>query len=190
MEAKPVRTFLSARVGVYQGDLTDHGVDALVNAANASLLGGGGVDGAIHRQGGPEILAACKEIRRTQWPGGLPTGEAVITIGGRLPAKRVIHTVGPVYGRHHGLEAELLANCYRNCLSLARSHGLRTVAFPAISTGAYGFPADEAARVVSAALTGILEEEDFFEEIRLVFFDSRQVDTFLAAQGFPHGSEN
>ncbi len=122
------------------GDLTREDVDAIVNAANSSLLGGGGVDGAIHRAGGPAILAECRRIRETTHPRGLPTGEAVITTGGLLPARHVIHTVGPIYGQHHGEEARLLAACYENSIALAAEHGLATIAFPAISTGAYAYP--------------------------------------------------
>ena len=128
-----------------------------MNAANATLLGGGGVDGAIHRAGGPSILAACREIRRTQYPDGLPTGEAVITTAGDLPARQVIHTVGPIYGRHAGREAELLAACYRNSLALASAHSLTSIAFPAISTGAFGYPIFEAAAVSSEAIADFLE---------------------------------
>src|SRR5450432_2981702 len=125
------------RIVVTEGDITREAVDAIVNAANSSLLGGGGVDGAIHRAGGPEILEACRRIRATEYPGGLPTGKAVITTGGRLAARYVIHTVGPIYGQHGGEEARLLAACYENSIALAAQHGLATIAFPAISTGAY-----------------------------------------------------
>src|SRR4051812_44812891 len=121
------------RIVVKVGDITREDVDAIVNAANRSLLGGGGVDGAIHRAGGPEILAACKEIRATHWPHGLPVGKAVITPGGKLPARHVIHTVGPVYGHHDGEEAKLLAACYGSSLAVAAEHALATLAFPAIS---------------------------------------------------------
>lgn len=179
-----VATAAEGRVSVRVGDLTAQAVDAIVNAANASLLGGGGVDGAIHRAGGPAILEACREIRRTRYPQGLPTGEAVITTGGALPARHVIHTVGPVYGQHDGDEPRLLANCYRNALELAREHGLRTVAFPAISTGIFGYPPDEAARVVSRALGDFLAADDVIAEVRLVFFSRRQADAFLAAALF------
>src|SRR6185369_2956818 len=122
--------FCQERVVVKVGDITKEAVDAIVNAANGTLMGGGGVDGAIHRAGGPEILAACKEIRRTQFPDGLPTGQAVITTGGKLSAKHVIHTVGPVYGGGGSNKADLLAACYFNSLSLAASHKLKSVAFP------------------------------------------------------------
>ncbi|NMC72485.1 MAG: O-acetyl-ADP-ribose deacetylase, partial [Myxococcales bacterium] len=119
------------------GDITKLDVDAIVNAANSSLLGGGGVDGAIHRAAGPELLAECREVRRTRYPDGLPTGQAVLTGGHRLKARHVIHTVGPVY-RSVPNPAELLADAYRNSLQLAEEHGLRSIAFPAISTGVYG----------------------------------------------------
>ena len=158
------------RITVKVGDITREAVDAIVNAANSSLLGGGGVDGAIHRAGGPEVLEACKRIRATTHPDGLPTGEAVITTAGRLPAKFVIHTVGPVYGQHRGKEPRLLANCYRNCLALAAAHAVRTIAFPAISTGVYGYPKAEAARVALSAIQAALAQHAGFEEVRLVFF--------------------
>src|SRR5436305_2670561 len=119
-----METFLDGRVRVLTGNITREAVDAIVNAANSTLLGGGGVDGAIHRVGGAQILEECREIRRTQLPDGLPAGEAVITGGGLLPARHVIHTVGPIYGHHGGLEAELLAGCYKNSLALANERGL------------------------------------------------------------------
>ena len=133
------------------GDITKLEVDAIVNAANSTLLGGGGVDGAIHRAAGPELLAECRELRRTRLPDGLPTGRAVLTGGHRLPARHVIHTVGPVY---HAVSnpAELLADAYRSSLALAEEHGLRSIAFPAISTGVYGYPREEAAVVVRQVL--------------------------------------
>ena len=158
-----------------RGDLTREDADAIVNAANASLLGGGGVDGAIHRAGGPEILEACRSIRATRYPEGLPTGEAVITTAGRLPARHVIHTVGPVYGEHGGREAQLLAACYENAIALAAAHALETLAFPAISTGIYGYPKDEATRVALAAVERGLARHATIREIRLVFFDSEGV---------------
>jgi O-acetyl-ADP-ribose deacetylase (regulator of RNase III) len=176
--------FLDGRVTLQVGDLTDQAVDAVVNAANSSLLGGGGVDGAIHRRGGPAILEACREIRRTAWPDGLPTGQAVITTGGRLPARHVIHTVGPIYGRHGGREAELLGACYRNALALAEANGLRSIAFPAISTGIYGYPADLAARTVSLALAASAGELPGVADIRLVFFDPAGLATFVDNQRF------
>jgi O-acetyl-ADP-ribose deacetylase len=165
---EPVR--IRERVWVKVGDLTAEDVDAIVNAANSSLLGGGGVDGAIHRAGGPEILAECRRIREREYPEGLPTGEAVITTGGRLPAKYVIHTVGPIYGHHRGDEARLLASCYSKSIALAAAHRLETIAFPAISTGVYGYPKEEAARVALAAIDLALESHAAIREVRLIFW--------------------
>ena len=161
---------MTDRIVVKVGDITREAVDAIVNAANSSLLGGGGVDGAIHRAGGPEILAECRRIRETRYPGGLPTGEAVITTGGRLPAKHVIHTVGPIYGQHGGDEPRLLASCYENAIALAAKHGLETIAFPAISTGVYGYPREEAKEVALAAVERALKAHPGIREVRLVFF--------------------
>ena len=169
---------LEGRIKIITGDITEQAVDAVVNAANSTLLGGGGVDGAIHRAGGPRILEECREIRRTRYPGGLPAGEAVITTGGRLPARHVIHTVGPVWGQAGGREAELLAACYRNSLALAAAHGLASIAFPAISTGAYGYPAEEAAAVSSAAVAEFLASDETIREVRFVFFDARAAQVF------------
>ncbi|HVF50175.1 MAG TPA: O-acetyl-ADP-ribose deacetylase [Pyrinomonadaceae bacterium] len=176
--------FLDGRVRVVVGDITRESVDALVNAANSSLLGGGGVDGAIHRAGGPAILAECREIRRTLWPDGLPTGEAVITTAGLLAARRVIHTVGPVWGAHDGREAELLARCYSNSLRLAVTHGLASLAFPAISTGVYAYPRAEAAAVASGAIADFLSRADSIREVRLVFFSQADAAVFLSNQDF------
>ena len=133
------------------GDITTLAVDAIVNAANSSLLGGGGVDGAIHSAAGPELLAECREIRRTQYPDGLPVGQAVLTEGYKLPAKFVIHTVGPVYGAEEN-PALLLADAYRNSLNVAEQKGLESIAFPAISTGVFGYPKEEAAHVVKRVM--------------------------------------
>ena len=176
--------YLDGRLAVQVGDLTEQALDAIVNAANASLLGGGGVDGAIHRRGGPAILEACRAIRRTRYPDGLPTGEAVITTGGDLPARYVIHTVGPIYGQHRGEEQELLANCYRRSLDLARENELATIGFPAISTGVYGYPADEAALVVSRTLTEWLAADEALSEVRLVFFRRDQAEVFMRTAKF------
>ncbi|MDX9873120.1 MAG: O-acetyl-ADP-ribose deacetylase, partial [Clostridia bacterium] len=140
-----------------------------VNAANSSLLGGGGVDGAIHRAGGPQILAECKEIVKKI--GRLPTGEAVITGGGKLPAKYVIHTVGPVWQGGGNNEAQLLRNAYTNSLKLAKEHGLKTVAFPSISTGVYAYPLEEAARIALTAVSDFIRQDAYFEEIRFVLFN-------------------
>lgn len=171
---------IGERLTVKVGDITREAVDAIVNAANSGLLGGGGVDGAIHRAGGPEILAACRQIRESRYPGGLPTGAAVITTGGRLAARHVIHTVGPVYGHHGGEEARLLAACYENSIALAVENGLATLAFPAISTGVYGYPKAEAARVARAAIERALATHASIREVRLVFFS--QADAQIATQ--------
>ncbi|HEV2707897.1 MAG TPA: O-acetyl-ADP-ribose deacetylase [Pyrinomonadaceae bacterium] len=171
--------FLGGRVRVVVGDITRQEVDAVVNAANSTLMGGAGVDGAIHRAGGEEILAECREIRRTLYPQGLPTGEAVLTTGGRLPARYVIHTVGPVWGHEGGREAELLAACYRNSLALATGRGLKRLAFPAISTGVYGYPRAEAAAVASEAIADFLAADETLSEVRLVFFSPDDANKFL-----------
>jgi O-acetyl-ADP-ribose deacetylase (regulator of RNase III) len=176
--------FLEGKVVVKVGDITKENVDAVVNAANGTLMGGGGVDGAIHRAGGPEILKECKEIRRVQYPDGLPTGQAVITTAGRMAAKHVIHTVGPVYGRGGKDKAELLAACYRNSLGLAVDNGLKTIAFPAISTGVYGYPLEEAAKVSSAAIKKFLRADQSIEEVRLVFFAAGDAEVFLKHHSF------
>ncbi len=159
-------------------------MDVIVNAANATLLGGGGVDGAIHRKGGPQILIECQQIRATQYPKGLPTGEAVLTSAGDLPAAKVIHTVGPIYGRHDGREAELLAACYRNSVALACAHGLTTIAFPAISTGVYGYPRSEAAAVASRSIEKSFAVECILREVRLVFFQPSDLRVFLNSHSF------
>ena len=142
------------------------------------------VDGAIHDAGGATILDACREIRRTQYPQGLPTGEAVITTAGDLPAKHVIHTVGPVYGRHDGQEAQLLRACYQNSLSLASRHGLTSIAFPAISTGVFGYPQPEAAQTASEIVKSYVLTDDQIREVRLVFFQLRSAEIFLEYQKF------
>jgi O-acetyl-ADP-ribose deacetylase (regulator of RNase III) len=177
-------SFLDGRVLVVIGDITDQDVDAIVNAANSTLLGGGGVDGAIHDAGGPEILEECQKIRETDYPKGLPTGEAVITTGGNLPARYVIHTVGPIYGREPERQAELLAACYQNSLLLARQHHLSSIAFPSISTGAFGYPKIEAAKVASTAIRHFLAADDQIREVRLVFFLQRDARVFLQYQEF------
>jgi O-acetyl-ADP-ribose deacetylase len=184
---EPIASFLAGQVNVVVGDIAKQDTDSIVNAANSTLLGGGGVDGAIHRAGGPAILEACREIRRIQHKDGLPTGEAVITTGGNLPARYVIHTVGPIYGQHRGKEPALLAACYRNSLLLAVRHGLARVCFPAISTGVYGYPPHEAADVSSRAISEFLATDQIILEVRLVFFSQRDADTFLSHQRFPNG---
>ncbi|MFZ3599826.1 O-acetyl-ADP-ribose deacetylase [Streptomyces sp. BH104] len=168
---------MSAQLVLVQGDITTQEVDAIVNAANSSLLGGGGVDGAIHRRGGPEILAECRALRASQYGKGLPTGQAVATTAGRLPARHVIHTVGPRWSTTEDRSA-LLASCYRESLRVADDLHARTVAFPAISTGIYGWPLDDGARIavrtVRAATTTV-------EEIRFVVFDDRAREAFERA---------
>src|SRR5688572_962035 len=152
------------------GDITQEDVDAIVNAANPTLLGGGGVDGAIHRAGGPAILAQCRAIREKEYPEGLPVGQAVITKGGNLRARYVIHTVGPIYGSNGGRDAELLGACYENSIALASQYQLTSIAFPAISTGAYGYPKSEAARVARTAIVRALQEPFIsVRQVTLVF---------------------
>ena len=175
-------SFLGGRVSVLAGDITRQDVAAVVNAANSTLMGGGGVDGAIHHAGGPAILEECREIRRTLYPAGLPAGEAVITTAGLLPARHVIHTVGPIYGR--GREAELLASAYRNSLALAAARGLGSVAFPSISTGAYSYPREEAAAVSSRAVAEFLDADEKVREVRLVFFSKGDMNVFLRNHQF------
>src|SRR6266550_9419863 len=152
------------RIAVVEGDITRQQVDAIVNAANTTLLGGGGVDGAIHRGAGPELLEECRKL------GGCATGQAKITKGYRLPAKWVIHTVGPVWRDGNHGEDELLASCYRSCFALAEQHGIRTVAFPSISTGAYGFPMERAARIAVPETKKFLEGNTALEQVLLVCF--------------------
>ena len=176
-----LETFFDGPVIVKHGDITLEAVEAIVNAANWTLLGGGGVDGAIHNAGGASILEECRQIRETQYPGGLPTGQAVITTGGSLPAKHVIHTVGPIFGRHDGHEPELLAACYRNSIGLALDHGLASIAFPSISTGAYGYPKHKAASVVASTIKELTPAP---LEIRLVYFSEADARTFIKHSGW------
>ena len=177
-------SFLEGRVRVLTGDITGQDVTAIVNAANSTLLGGGGVDGAIHRRGGPQILLECKQIRETIYPNGLPTGEAVITTAGDLPAQYVIHTVGPIYGSNPAREAELLAACYQNSLRLARQYAASSIAFPSISTGAYDYPKPDAAAISSRAIRDFLTADNEIREIRLVFFQPSDARVFLDYQEF------
>jgi O-acetyl-ADP-ribose deacetylase (regulator of RNase III) len=170
------------RITLFQGDITRQQTDAIVNAANSSLLGGGGVDGAIHRGGGQEILAACRRLREQAYPNGLPTGQAVATTAGRLQARWVIHTVGPVYSRTEDRSA-LLASCYTESLRVAAEIGARTVAFPAVSAGIYGWPADDAARIAvgtvhAAAAAGVAPS---VTEARFVLFGPDMYEHFERA---------
>ena len=164
-----------ARLAVAEGDITRLKVDAIVNAANSSLLGGGGVDGAIHAAAGPELLKECRALD------GCPTGEARITKGYRLPARYVIHTVGPVWHGGHADEEELLARCYRSSLALAAEYGARSIAFPAISTGIYGFPLDRAARVAVAEVAAFLACDPSLEQVILICFGRRAQEVYVDA---------
>lgn len=179
-----ITSFLDGRVVVKVGDITKENVDAIVNAANRYLRGGGGVDGAIHMAGGPQIKLECERIIETDLPHGLPTGEAVITSGGNLWARHVIHTVGPIYGSNNGRDAELLHCAYKNSLQLAAEHSLRTVAFPSISTGVYLFPKENAARVSSNAVKAFLADDESISQVRLVFFKYPDAYLFLKNQTF------
>jgi O-acetyl-ADP-ribose deacetylase (regulator of RNase III) len=171
----------NAILEIVKGDLTEIEADAIVNAANSTLLGGGGVDGAIHRKGGPKILEECKHIRATEWPDGLPTGCATITSGGNLKAKHVVHTVGPIWRGGFHEEANLLKQAYRSSLKLAVTNGLKTVAFPSISTGSYGYPVEEASRVAVGAVKDFLEKEDKLERVSFVLFSDRAFEVYLKA---------
>jgi O-acetyl-ADP-ribose deacetylase (regulator of RNase III) len=164
---------------IVKGDITTQDTEAIVNAANSGLLGGGGVDGAIHRAGGPQILEECKEIRARQ--GTLPAGQAVITGGGRLKARYVIHTVGPVWSGGNRGEDELLRSAYMNSLSLAGERGIRSISFPSISTGAYRFPVDRAARIALAAVRDFVSSGTAIEEVRFVLYNDQVMKEFLAA---------
>jgi len=163
------------RLTFVQGDITEQATEAIVNSANPSLLGGGGVDGAIHAAAGPELLEECRKLD------GCQTGEAKITNGHHLPAEYVIHTVGPVYGRTHGRDAELLAACYRSALDLAAAHLIRTISFPSISTGVYAYPVDEAAKIAVATVRNWIDEHpDALDEIRFVLHSQSDYDAYRA----------
>jgi O-acetyl-ADP-ribose deacetylase len=169
----------NATLQLVKGDITDQEADAIVNAANSTLLGGGGVDGAIHSKGGPKILEECKRIRAKEWPDGLPTGNAVITTAGNLKAKHVIHTVGPIWRGGLYEESKLLRRAYWNSLKLAVANGLKSVAFPSISTGAYLYPTDEAASVAVVAVKDFLEKEDRLDWVRFVLFSERDFALYV-----------
>ncbi len=168
MEVRIGKTTLS----LVKGDITLESVDAIVNAANSRLAGGGGVDGAIHRRGGPSIMEECRRI------GGCPTGNAVATGAGKLNAKYVIHAVGPVYRGGNRGEAELLQSAYRRSLEVAKERGCKTIAFPSISTGAYGYPIEEASRIALKTIMDFLEKEDWFELVRFVLFTDKDLDVY------------
>ncbi len=174
---------LNGRLVITTGDITQIEVDAVVNAANSSLMGGGGVDGAIHRAGGPSILKECKEVRTYDWPDGLPTGQAAVTTAGDLPAQKVIHTVGPVWHGGNSQEDELLETAYRNSLDKAAFEAMQTVAFPAISTGVYGFPKDRAAKIAYRAVGEYTRRNTVPRTIYFVFFSQDDADAFLSAVG-------
>ena len=178
------QTYLGGRVIVTTGDITAVAVDAIVNAANSALMGGGGVDGEIHARGGAAIPAACRELRRTRYPDGLPAGEAVLTTAGNLPARFVVHTVGPIWGADEPAP-KLLASCYRKAIELADAEGLQSISFPAIATGAYGYPRDKAAGVASKAIAEALAKAHSVRRVHLVFFSDADRDTFVRHQQFP-----
>ena len=167
-----------AAVVLVRGDITELDTDAIVNAANSTLMGGGGVDGAIHHKGGPRILEECKHIRATEWPQGLPTGKAVITSGGNLKASYVIHTVGPNWHGGSSGEPEQLADAYRNSLDLALIKQLKTIAFPSISTGAYGYPIESASRIALVTVKEFLSKKDTLRRVVFVLFTERDLEIY------------
>jgi O-acetyl-ADP-ribose deacetylase (regulator of RNase III) len=164
-----------SKVRIIKGDITEMATDAIVNAANSTLMGGGGVDGAIHRKGGFKILEECRRIRQTQYPQGLPTGKAVLTSGGNLKAESVIHTVGPVWHGGNRGEPQLLMQAYLNSLEVAASNGLKSIAFPSISTGAYGYPIEEASRVALKSVKEFLEKDNRLDEVIFVLFSNNDL---------------
>ena len=167
------------RILIVKGDVTEQQTDAIVNAANSSLMGGGGVDGVIHRKGGTRVLEECRRIRQTEWPSGLPTGKAAITTGGNLKAKHVIHTVGPVWRGGEQGERELLAQAYRNSLKLAISKGLKSIAYPSISTGAYSYPIERASRIALETVIEALDRGDKLEEVVFVLFSDADLRVYV-----------
>jgi O-acetyl-ADP-ribose deacetylase (regulator of RNase III) len=171
----------NAKLQLIEGDITNIEADALVNAANSTLLGGGGVDGAIHSKGGPKILEECKRIRTLEWPDGLPTGNAVITTAGNLKAKHVIHTVGPIWRGGVYDEPKLLRRAYWNTLKLASAQGLKSVAFPSISTGAYNYPTQQASTIAVTAIKDYLEKDDRLERVVLVLFSKGDFEIYAKA---------
>jgi O-acetyl-ADP-ribose deacetylase (regulator of RNase III) len=181
MENNPVKTINQAKLSIIKGDITQQATDAIVNAANSSLMGGGGVDGAIHRAGGPTILEECKQIVSRQ--GRLPTGQAVITTAGNMKTRHVIHTVGPIWHGGSQGEAKLLESAYRESLKLAAENKLSSLSFPSISTGVYSYPLDEASRIAVKTVASFLLETSSIKEVVFVLFDSRTFDAYAAALG-------
>jgi O-acetyl-ADP-ribose deacetylase (regulator of RNase III) len=181
MQDDTSRMINGAMLSIVQGDITQQDTDAIVNAANSSLMGGGGVDGAIHRAGGPAILEECKQIVARQ--GRLPAGQAVITTAGKMHARHVIHTVGPIWRGGSGGEAELLASAYRESLKLAAGNNLSSISFPSISTGAYSYPLEEAAGIAVKTVASFLKESTSIKEVVFVLFDSRTFEAYAAALG-------
>ena len=175
--------FFGGRLTVATGDITRVHADAIVNAANSSLMGGGGVDGAIHRAGGPSILEECRRLRATRFPDGLPAGDAVETTAGSLPARWVIHTVGPIWHGGNAGEPATLARCYRSCLEIAARQDAQSIAFPAISTGVYGYPRESAARVAADAILAWLSANDLPRTVALVFYSGADEAVFLRNAG-------
>ena len=172
------RQFGAARLELTRGDITRETTEAIVNAANSSLLGGGGVDGAIHRAGGPAILEECRRLRERAWRDGLPPGEAALTSGGTLAARHVIHTVGPIWHGGGRGEPATLARCYRSCVALAEAHRLSSLAFPSISTGAFGYPVAEAARVALGSVREALAQARSLRLVRFVLFSDDDLKTY------------
>ncbi len=175
MSSDASRSSVWARIELHEGDITRFECDAIVNAANSTLLGGGGVDGAIHRAAGPDLLAQCRTL------GGCPTGDARITSGYRLPARHVIHTVGPVYSGGNKGEPDKLASCHERSLSLASEHNLRSIAFPAISCGIYGYPPEKAAEIALGSTAEFLQSHELPEAVHFVLFGKPMLDVFQAA---------
>ncbi|MFH2116169.1 MAG: macro domain-containing protein [Spirochaetota bacterium] len=176
-----IREYLDGRLVVAVGDITRFEGDGIVNAANSSLAGGGGVDGAIHRAAGPELMAACKTLRAGVWPDGLPTGKAALTIPGKLSLIGIIHAVGPIWRGGNACEAELLASAYTASLTIAAHENWASLAFPAISTGVYGYPKDQAARIAWTTLASFLKESAVPAKVWLVFFSPPDAEAFLSA---------
>lgn len=179
MGNEPDKVINGARLSITKGDITKMTTDAIVNAANSGLMGGGGVDGAIHRAGGPAILEECKQIVSTQ--GRLPAGQAVITTGGKMKTKHVIHTVGPIWRGGEQGEPDLLASAYRESLKLAAGHNLSSIAFPSISTGVYGYPVAEASRIAMKTVASFLHESTSIKEVIFVLFNAEAYDAYASA---------